>query len=238
MPSLICFVLFWVMLVFELRALCLLVRCSTTWDMPPSTSLVRGVCMCEWSRERLNVHETKCASIAFNVLTNSNLILKIWNKYRLKYRSRDQGFFFFCHRGLFFLYFYLNVFTFTYMCINFLCHITPPPTPDSRQNLFCPLLWFYGRENLRENKKDIAFLLVWDKDRYIERFLVLLPCTCVLQPTLIHFYQTFSLLLGHLSRVASANLRLLYLLLNRENINHIQVLGFVPFPIPPVHSLP
>jgi hypothetical protein len=72
-----------------------------------------------------------------------------------------------------------------------------------------------------------VFLLLWDKDSYTERLLELLPCTCVLKPTLVHFYQTSSLLLGLLPKVASANLRLLYLLLNRE---HIQVLGFLPFP--------
>jgi hypothetical protein len=52
--------------------------------------------------------------------------------------------------------------------------------PASRQNLFCPLvLQFCWRENIRDNKKDIAFFLVWDKGSYIERFLVLLPCTWV-----------------------------------------------------------
>jgi hypothetical protein len=41
------------------------------------------------------------------------------------------------------------------------------------------------KKNIRDNKKDIAFLLVWDRDSYTERFLALLPCTCVLQPTLV-----------------------------------------------------
>jgi hypothetical protein len=51
-----------------------------------------------------------------------------------------------------------------------------------------PVLQFCRRENMRDTKKDIAFLLVWDKDSYTERLLVLLPCTCVLQPGLIHLY--------------------------------------------------
>jgi hypothetical protein len=34
-----------------------------------------------------------------------------------------------------------------------------PISLTSRQNLFCPLLQFFG-ENIRDNKKDIAFLLV------------------------------------------------------------------------------
>jgi hypothetical protein len=73
--------------------------------------------------------------------------------------------------------------------------------------------WFCWRQNIRDNKKDIAFLLVWDKDTYTERFLALLPCTCVLQPTLVHLYQTSSLLPGPPPIVASASLRLLYSLL-------------------------
>jgi hypothetical protein len=77
-------------------------------------------------------------------------------------------------------------------------------------------------------------LLVWDKDSYIERFLALLPCTCVLQPTLVHLYQTSSLLPILSSPhpiVASDSLRLLYSVLYSEHINHIQVLGFLPFPL-------
>jgi hypothetical protein len=75
-----------------------------------------------------------------------------------------------------------------------------------------------------------VFLLVWGKDSYIERFLVLLPCTCVLQSTLVHLCRTCSLLPGPLPIVASASLRLLYLLHYSEHINHIEVLGFLPFP--------
>jgi hypothetical protein len=97
------------------------------------------------------------------------------------------------------------------------------PSP-SRQNLVRPLvLWFCWRENTGDNMKDTVFLLVWDKDIYTKRFLVLLPCTYVLQPTLVCFYQTSSLLPGSLPTVASASLRLLYLLLCSERINHIQV---------------
>jgi hypothetical protein len=54
---------------------------------------------------------------------------------------------------------------------------------------------------LRDNKKDIMFLLMWDKDRYTERFLL-----CVLQPTLVHLYQTSVLLPGPLPIVTSASL--------------------------------
>jgi hypothetical protein len=69
------------------------------------------------------------------------------------------------------------------------------------------------KRNIGDNKKDIAFLLVWDKDSNTERFLALLPYTCVLQPTMVHLCQTFSLLPGPFPIVASASLRWLYLLL-------------------------
>jgi hypothetical protein len=82
------------------------------------------------------------------------------------------------------------------MCIHCLYHLSPHPHPRFQAELFCPLLWFCWRENIRDNKEDTSFLLVCDKDSYIERFLVLLSCTCVLQPTLIHLYQTSSLLPG------------------------------------------
>jgi hypothetical protein len=38
------------------------------------------------------------------------------------------------------------------------------------------------------------FLLVWDKDSYLGRFFVLVPSIYVLPPTLVHLYQTSSLL--------------------------------------------
>jgi hypothetical protein len=126
--------------------------------------------------------------------------------------------------GVFFI-----VYSFIHMCIHCLGHLSPLPsgsslppatTLASRQNLFFPLLQFCWREDISDNKKDIVFLLVWDKDSYTERFLALLPCTCVLQPTLVHFYQTSSLLPSPLPIVASASLRLLYSLLYSKHINH------------------
>jgi hypothetical protein len=115
------------------------------------------------------------------------------------------------------------------MCIHCLSHLPMPLIPTSRQNLIQPLvLRLCWRESIRDNKKDTAFLLVWDKDSYTERFLALFPSTCVLQHTLGHLYQTCSLLPGPLPIVASASLRLLYSLLYNEHINHIQLLGFFP----------
>jgi hypothetical protein len=46
---------------------------------------------------------------------------------------------------------------------------------------------------------------------------VLFPCTCVLQPHLVHLYQTSSLLPSPLPIVASASLTLIYILSYIEN---------------------
>jgi hypothetical protein len=92
----------------------------------------------------------------------------------------------------------------------FLPTALPPTSLTSSQNLFCPLLQFCWREDISNNKKDMVFLLVWDKGRYKERFLALLPCTSVLQPELILLYLTSSLLPGHLLILTSVVLRLLY----------------------------
>jgi hypothetical protein len=101
--------------------------------------------------------------------------------------------------------------------------------PAFGQNLFCPLfLQFCWRENIRDNKKNIAFLLVWGKDSYTERFLVLLPRICVLQPILVQLFQPS--LPSPLPIVASVSLKLFYLLLYSDHSNHIQVLGFLSFP--------
>jgi hypothetical protein len=75
-------------------------------------------------------------------------------------------------------------------------------------------------------------LLVWDEDSCTGRLLVLLPCICVFQPTLVHLYQTSSLLPSPLPIVASADLGLLYSLLYSGHINHIQVFDFLPLPCP------
>jgi hypothetical protein len=80
----------------------------------------------------------------------------------------------------------------------------------------------------RDNKRH-KFLLVWDKDSYTEIPVFASRQLCI-ATTLFRFCQTSSLLPGPLSIVASANLRLLYLLLYSEHINHIQVLGFLPLP--------
>jgi hypothetical protein len=109
-----------------------------------------------------------------------------------------------------FLFIYSYVHTLFEPCLPPAPCLLPLPALTSRQNLFCSLLQFCWREDISNNKKDIASLLVWDKDSYTERFLALLPCTCELQPKLARLYQTSSLLPGHLPTVASVSLRLLY----------------------------
>jgi hypothetical protein len=136
----------------------------------------------------------------------------------------------------------LFIYLYVHTCLGHLSHypLFPPssPTPlTSRQNLFCPLLQYCWRENIRDNKKDIIFLLAWNKDSYTERFLALLPCTCVLHPKLVRLYQTSSLLPSRLPIVASVSLTLLYSLPYSGHIKHIQVLGFLCFPVPPVRVL-
>jgi hypothetical protein len=131
----------------------------------------------------------------------------------------------------FILFYYFYIYSHVYMLLG--PSLPPPPPSPASENLFCPLaLWFCWRESIRDNKNDIAFLLVWDKDSYTERFLALLPCSCVLQFILVHLYQISSLLSSPFPIVASASLRLLYLLLYSEHINHIQILGFLSFPYP------
>jgi hypothetical protein len=94
----------------------------------------------------------------------------------------------------------------------------PHPSPftplTSRKNLFHSVFQFYWRENIRDNKKDLAFLLAWDKGSNTEIVLVLLPYTCVLQPKSVHLYHTSSLLPGHFSTVASVSFRLFCYLLS------------------------
>jgi hypothetical protein len=120
-------------------------------------------------------------------------------------------------------------------------HTLPTPTPtlsfSSRQNLFCPpVLQFYRRKSIKNNKKNMELLLAWDKDSYIGRFLVLFPCVYVLQSKFVHLYQSSLLLPSLLPIVALASVRLRYSFLYSEHINHIQVLISFPCPIFPMQS--
>jgi hypothetical protein len=108
-----------------------------------------------------------------------------------------------------------------------------PPTPSPCQNLFCPpILWFCGRKNIKDKMRNVAFLLVWDKDSYTGRFLVLFLCMYILQSQLVKLYQSSSLLPSPFPMVAPGNLRLLYSFPYSEHIKHIQVFVFLPLLYP------
>jgi hypothetical protein len=114
---------------------------------------------------------------------------------------------------------------------------TSTPTPQSPGRTYSTLLFsdFCWRKKIKEKRE---VLLAWDKDNYIRRVLALLLCTCVIQPKMVHLYQTSSLLPSPLEIVASDSLRLLYSLFYSKHINHIQGFGFLPFSIPPMCGLP
>jgi hypothetical protein len=91
---------------------------------------------------------------------------------------------------LFLLFIHIFICAYIVWTISHSCLPHLPQIPlASRQNMFCPLLQFFWREDISNNKKDIVFLLVWVKVSNSERFLALLPCTFVLQPKLVHLYR-------------------------------------------------
>jgi hypothetical protein len=120
---------------------------------------------------------------------------------------------------------FLHLFT----CVYSVCIYLPPPSAPGRT---CSTLLFsdFVEEKTKDNNKNMAFLLVWDKDNYTGLFLVLVPCIFILQPKLVHLYQSSSVLPSSIPIVASTSLRLRYLFLYSEHINLIQVFGFLPLP--------
>jgi hypothetical protein len=133
------------------------------------------------------------------------------------------------------------IFAFTYMCIHYLHHIHPPtlfpttsplpPVPTTPgKNLFQRLvLQFCRRTNIKAKKRNMAFLLVWDKDSYPGSFLILFPCIYVLQPQLVHLFWSSLLLPSPFPMVAPARLGFLYSFLYRKLISHIQVFDLGTF---------
>jgi hypothetical protein len=84
------------------------------------------------------------------------------------------------HIYFFFFLSFLLSFVHLLTCVYIVWAISLLSRPNtSRKTLFHPLLWFCWRENMRGNKKVIAFLLVWDKNSYTERFLAQahIPCS-------------------------------------------------------------
>jgi hypothetical protein len=98
--------------------------------------------------------------------------------------------------------------------------LSPPPPPltssnsswptSHGQNEFCPPVpQFCRRKNIKDVKRNMAFLLALDKDCYTWNFLVLFPYMYVLQPQLAHLYKSSSLFPSPLPMVVPASLRFL-----------------------------
>jgi hypothetical protein len=120
-----------------------------------------------------------------------------------------------------FIYSFIYFITFCfYIYLHVYTLFGPLPTAQFPGRTCSTLLFSYFVEektsftfSIRDNRKNIVFLLVWGKDSYTERVLALLPSTCVLQPTWVHLYQVSSLLPHSLPIVALSSVRLLYSLL-------------------------
>jgi hypothetical protein len=141
-----------------------------------------------------------------------------------------------------FIYLFLSFFKTLFYCFCVYLHVYPL-FGLRLSSLFLgrtcyPLLFSdFIEEKTWEITKKIAFLLVWNKNNYREIPSVVARHMCItthISSPLPDLFTTPS----PLSIVASANLRLLHLLLYSDHINHIQVLGFLPFPVPPVCSFP
>jgi hypothetical protein len=93
------------------------------------------------------------------------------------------------------------IFAFTYMCMHYLHHIHPPipfpatsplprvstlPHTHSFRIYSVLLLSNFIKEKTKDKKKNMTFLLVWDKYSCTGSFFVLFPCIYVLQPQLVH----------------------------------------------------
>jgi hypothetical protein len=122
---------------------------------------------------------------------------------------------------LHFIYFYYSCFFFIHLfiCAYIVWAISlpyplPPPSPLHPPHLqaepVLPSSPILLNSRHKQYKERHSIFASWVKDSYTERFLAFLPCTCVLQPKLIHLYQTSSLLPSHLPIVTSVILRLLY----------------------------
>jgi hypothetical protein len=73
-------------------------------------------------------------------------------------------------------------------------HLPPvsTPTPHPAEPVLL-VLRFCRRQNIKGKKRNMVFLLVWDKVSYTKSFLVLFPCIYILQLQLIHLLLSFSL---------------------------------------------
>jgi hypothetical protein len=136
-----------------------------------------------------------------------------------------------------YIFSFFGLFIHLFLCAYIIWAISPlcphplplPSTPlASRQNLFLPLLQFHWREDISNNKKDIAFLLVWDKGSYTERFLAFMH-KCVTTRIGSSLPDLFTI-----SRSPSHSglclFKITLFTLYSGYIKHFKVLGFLPFP--------
>jgi hypothetical protein len=141
----------------------------------------------------------------------------------------------------FFFIFIFGLFIYSYVHTLFGTFLPPcpqcpptPPTPSLPGRGCSALFSNFDEEKTSNNKEDIEVLLVWDKDSYSERFLALLPCTCVLQPKLIHLCLTSSLLPSHLPILTSVSFKITILVHLQWTCQTLSSFEFPTFPIPPV----
>jgi hypothetical protein len=131
------------------------------------------------------------------------------------------------------------------MCIHCLGHFTPrPPTSTfslqlpltfTRQNLFCPYLWFCWTEDQSIIRKTMHFCS-WVKCSYRERFLAsIYKCvTTQVHSSLLDLY-TGSWSSSH---VDLCNFKISVLVPLEWRHQTPSVLGLLPIPIPPICALP
>jgi hypothetical protein len=70
-----------------------------------------------------------------------------------------------------------------------------PPTLGKTYHAFL-FSDFVEQKNIKDKKRNTAFLLVCDKDSYKGKFFVLFSCMYLLQPQLVHLYYSSSLFLS------------------------------------------
>jgi hypothetical protein len=98
------------------------------------------------------------------------------------------------NRYHFYIYMYIICTVFILLPLS---SLPPPPTGVKLPSLWeetvlPPVLWFYRRKNIKDKKRNMTFLLVWNKDSYTGSFLVLFQCIYVLQPQLVHLLFTYT----------------------------------------------
>jgi hypothetical protein len=123
----------------------------------------------------------------------------LWSHLPLYPKFLINSFFFFSETKIFiYLFIYLLLFIQLFICAY-------PPHFQAEHVLPCSSILLKRKQEII---RKTSFLLAWDKDRYTERFVALLPFTCIIQPKFVHLYQISSLLPGHLLIVSSVQFKI------------------------------